>query len=81
MDYFLISGLAFTWVVAIVGCWLGWQLLRQNGRMLLRLDALEQQLAELEMGEPSSSRPEEAHFNFGFGISSMSLLTSAATRT
>ncbi len=30
--------------------WLGWQLLRQNGRILLRLDELEQRLNELEFG-------------------------------
>lgn len=36
-------------------CWLGWQLLRQNGRMLLRLDEIERRLDELEFGEPASS--------------------------
>jgi hypothetical protein len=37
-----------TWVAVLVLCWLGWQLLRQNGRILLRLDALEQRLDELD---------------------------------
>jgi len=32
--------------------WLGWQFLRQNGRILLRLDELEKRLNELEFGEP-----------------------------
>src|SRR5215472_17597634 len=32
------------------GCWLGWQLLRQNGRMLLRLEELEKRLNGLEFG-------------------------------
>ena len=42
------SGLA-----ALLGIgWLGWQLLRQNGRILLRLEDLEQRLTELEFGEP-----------------------------
>jgi len=36
------------------GCWLGWQLLRQNGRMLLRLDELEKRLDALEFGESDS---------------------------
>jgi peroxiredoxin len=33
------------------GGWFGWQLLRQNGRMLLRLDELEKRLSELEWDE------------------------------
>jgi peroxiredoxin len=35
------------WLVVAVGCWIGLQLLRQSGRVLLRLDAVEQQLAAL----------------------------------
>jgi peroxiredoxin len=42
------SGLA--WAVILVGGWLGWQLLKQNGRLLLRLDELEKRLDELEFG-------------------------------
>ena len=42
-----------------VGGWLGWQLLRQNGRMLLRLDELEKRLDELEFGEPDADPPSE----------------------
>src|SRR5215831_15035147 len=38
--------LAILWI-----CWLGWQLLRQNGRMLLRLDELENRQNEIEFGE------------------------------
>lgn len=34
-----------------VGGWLGWQLLRQNGRLLLRIEALEERWNELEFGE------------------------------
>jgi peroxiredoxin len=41
---------AFMWLILAVCCWLGWQLLRQNGRMLLRLDELEKRLDELEFG-------------------------------
>jgi hypothetical protein len=37
---------------AIAGCcWLCWQLLRQNGRMLMRLDQLEKRLDQFEFGE------------------------------
>jgi peroxiredoxin len=46
-------GLALAWAAILVGCWLGWQLLRQNGRLLLRLEALEERLNELESGEPA----------------------------
>ena len=45
--------IAITWLVLLAGCWLGWQLLRQNGRLLLRLEDLEKRLDALEFGEPS----------------------------
>jgi peroxiredoxin len=47
----LIFGLALAWAFIVAGCWLGWQLLRQNGRLLLRLEELEKGLHELEFGE------------------------------
>jgi hypothetical protein len=49
--YGIIIGLAAAWAAILVGGWLGWQLLRQNGRLLLRLEALEERLNELEFGE------------------------------
>jgi len=56
MHHFLISGLVIISLAVIVGCWLGWQLLRQNGRILLRLDSLEQRFEELELpSEPSGN--------------------------
>ena len=52
MSLQLISiGLALALAAILIGNWLGWQLLRQNGRMLLRLDELEKRLNELEFGE------------------------------
>jgi peroxiredoxin len=42
--------LTLCFVALAAGSWLGWQLLRQNGRMLLRLDELEKRLNELEFG-------------------------------
>jgi peroxiredoxin len=54
MHYFLPSALALAWLVILLGGWLGWQLLRQNGRVLLRLEELEQRLNELEYGEGES---------------------------
>jgi len=43
--------LAFAWLAILGGIWLGWQLLRQNGRLLLRLEELEKRLDSLEFGE------------------------------
>jgi peroxiredoxin len=51
MNYYLILVLGLTWVAIVVVSWLGWQLLRQSGRLLLRLEALEERLNELEFGE------------------------------
>src|SRR2546429_7302702 len=52
----MIVGIALAWTVILVGAWLGWQLLRQNGRLLLRLEELEKRLDELEFG--GADRPE-----------------------
>ncbi len=43
-------------LVMTFGCWLGWQLVRQNGRVLLRLESIEHRfgLWELE-GDPSGN--------------------------
>lgn len=51
MNYVYALALAFVWLAILVGGWLGWQLLRQNGRLLLRLDELEERLDELAFGE------------------------------
>jgi peroxiredoxin len=53
MNYSLLLGTVLAWVAILVGGWLGWQALRQNGRVLLRLEALEQRLRELEFGDPA----------------------------
>src|SRR5437016_13944397 len=53
MNELLIAGLVLSWCFVGAGCWLGWQLLRQNGRMLLRLDELQKRLDEVEFGEES----------------------------
>jgi peroxiredoxin len=51
MNYPITILLALAWLFILIGCWLGWQLLRQNGRILLRLDDVEERLHELEFGE------------------------------
>src|SRR3954466_16307317 len=47
----MIIGLSFAWVAILLSGWLGWQLLRQNGRVLLRLEELEKRLDAIEFGE------------------------------
>jgi peroxiredoxin len=49
--HLLITGLALAWGLILALCWLGWQLLRQNGRLFLRLEELEKRLDEIELGE------------------------------
>ena len=61
MSYALIISCLF---VVSVGCWLGWQLLRQNGRMLLRLEELEKRLDELQL-EESGSNGDDRSARFG----------------
>jgi peroxiredoxin len=78
MNYFVFSALALTWLIIGLGLWLGWQLLRQNGRMLLRVEELEKRLDELEFAEAGSSRGDEAPSELQHQID-QSLLTSAAT--
>lgn len=63
MSATLVSIIGVVWLFIAAGCWLGWQLLRQNGRMLLRLDELEKRLYEFEFaetGEPTDSRNGES---------------------
>src|SRR5438094_7386069 len=85
MNLFLILALALAWLAILAGCWPGWQLLRQNGRLLLRLEALEQRLDELTFDEPSSSQREEADSpdsqpsTLNSQPEAQSLVTSAAT--
>jgi peroxiredoxin len=51
MNTSVIPALALAWLAILAGGWLGWQLLRQNGRLLLRLDDLEKRLNKLEFGD------------------------------
>jgi peroxiredoxin len=40
----LVFGTVLPWALIVVGSWLGYQLVRQNGRILLRLEAIARQL-------------------------------------
>ncbi len=55
MNILLISGLIVSVAGTAVACWVCWQLLWQNGRILLRLEAMEKRLAdgEAERGKPN----------------------------
>ena len=44
-DDALVFGTVLPWLLIAVGTWLGYQLVRQNGRILLRLESIEKQLA------------------------------------
>lgn len=57
----IVFGIVFPWIVVGLGCLLGYQLLRQNGRMLLHLETLEQRLAQLGLAPsavPAPSAPQ-----------------------
>jgi len=54
---------AFPWLLIAFGIWLGYQLVRQNGRILLRLEAIERRLA------PRS--PAQQHESVGLPFGSM----------
>lgn len=62
MNYILITGLVILVVAVVVGFRLGWELLQQNGRMLLRMEALEKRLAKAESRKPKAETelPDEA---------------------
>ena len=52
MNYSWLLGLMIGWAALLAIGWLVWQLLRQNGRILLRLEDLDQRLTQIEFGEP-----------------------------
>ena len=41
----IVFGTVLSWLLIALGIWLGFQLVRQNGRLLLRLEAIEKRLA------------------------------------
>src|SRR5436309_2767803 len=50
----LVFGTLLPWLLIAVGTWLGYQLVRQNGRILLRLETIER-----ELGARSPAQPRE----------------------
>src|SRR5262245_31047573 len=51
----------FPWLLIAIGTWMGYQLIRQNGRILLRLEAIEKRLA----GHPAEDRRKPAGLPIG----------------
>src|SRR5688500_9884661 len=50
----LVFGTVLPWLLIGVGSWLGYQLVRQNGRILLRLEAIEKQLRPRAEAKPQN---------------------------
>jgi peroxiredoxin len=77
MRLLTVVALGLPWVVVALGCWLGYQLLLQNGRILLRLEVLEDRLAELLPPEPTGlmlgeTAPDFELLNLAGGRTAMS---------
>src|SRR5262245_11110319 len=50
----VVFGMVLPWLLVAVGAWLGYQLVRQNGRILLRLEAIER-----KVGAPAPAQRRE----------------------
>jgi peroxiredoxin len=55
-----VLGMLLPWMILGVGCWIGYHLIRQNGRLLLRLEAIETQLTHLGSGSAPRPTPRAA---------------------
>lgn len=49
-------GMVMPWLLLTFGAWVGWQIVRQNGRILLRLEAIDKRLVPRGAGKPQESR-------------------------
>src|SRR5262249_58498765 len=52
----LVFGMVLPWLLIAVGAWLGYQIVRQNGRILLRLESIEKRLAMGHAGQRQEAR-------------------------
>ncbi len=55
----IVLGTVLPWLLIAIGTWLAYQFVRQNGRILLRLEAIEKQLAS-GPGPRAGTKPREA---------------------
>lgn len=53
----IIFGMVLPWLLVAMGCWLGYQLMRQNGRILLLLESLPQRLGHAHGTGPAPELP------------------------
>lgn len=60
MSALIILGVVLPWLLVAVGCWIGFQLMRQNGRLLLHLENIERQLMQVMTGAGASARAPHA---------------------
>ena len=66
MNTLMILAIALAWLALLGISCLGWQLLRQNGRILLRLEELEKRLDEFEFGGHGEPAAQSTELNPGF---------------
>src|SRR5262245_34547763 len=52
----IVFGTVLPWLLLFFGAWLGFQLVRQNGRILVRLEAIEQRMAPRRSEKPQEPR-------------------------
>jgi peroxiredoxin len=57
LSLFMIVALVFPYVALALAAWLGFQLIRQNGRILLQLEALQQRLGQLSVPPEPAPAP------------------------
>src|SRR3954454_15403309 len=72
----LAFGMVLPWLLLAVGTWIGFQLVRQNGRILLRLEAIEGQLG----ARAPAARREPAALPVGAVAPDFELADLAGTR-
>src|SRR6185312_10829034 len=72
----VIFGVVLPWLLTAVGTWLGYQLVQQNGRILLRLEAIERRLG----AHTPAERPEPAGLPVGTVAPDFELPDLAGTR-
>ena len=52
----IVFGMVLPWLLIALGTWLGYQLVRQNGRILLRLESIEERLRPARRGAAAGGR-------------------------
>src|SRR5262249_30946683 len=74
----LVFGIVLPWLLLAVGAWLGYQIVRQNGRILVRLESIEQRLVRAP--GKAEQRPEARGLSIGTLAPDFELPDLAGTR-